>query len=92
MTDSATPFNPDWVSPPGDTLLDIISDREWTRLELAQRLGVTETHLHQVLKGEVQLTVDMAIRLEQIIGSTANFWLKREARYRQFRAQLQAKA
>lgn len=39
MTDLAAPYQPDWVSPPGDTLVDIIEERDWTQSELAQRLG-----------------------------------------------------
>ena len=83
MTDLAAPFTPDWASPPGDTLLDIIEERDWTQDELAQRLGYTPKHVNQLIKGKVPLTEDAAIRLERVVGSTVGFWLAREAKYRE---------
>ena len=64
MTDLAAPFAPDWVSPPGDTLLDILEERDWTQDELAQRLGYTPKHVNRLIKGKVPLSEDAAIRLE----------------------------
>jgi len=90
MTDLAAPFAPDWVSPPGDTLLDIIEERDWTQDELAQRLGYTAKHVNQLIKGKVPLTEEAAIRLERVVGSTVAFWLAREAKYRERCARLQA--
>ena len=90
MTDLAAPFAPDWVSPPGDTLLDILEERDWTQDELAQRLGYTAKHVNQLIKGKVPLTEDAAIRLERVVGSTVGFWLAREAKYRERCARLAA--
>ena len=90
MTEAAIPFAPDWVSPPGDSILDIIEEREWTQVELAQRLGFSLKHVNQLIKGKVPLTEDAAIRLERVLGSTVGFWLAREARYRERCARLEA--
>ncbi|MHB9100548.1 MAG: ImmA/IrrE family metallo-endopeptidase [Sulfuricella sp.] len=90
MNDLAAPFAPDWVSPPGDTLLDIIEERDWTQAELAQRLGYTTKHVNQLIKGKVPLTEDAAVRLERVVGSTVGFWLAREAKYRERCARLEA--
>lgn len=90
MTDLAAPFAPDWVSPPGETILDIIEERGWTQAELAQRLGFSPKHVNQLIKGKVPLTEDAAIRLERVLGSTVGFWLAREARYRERCARLEA--
>ena len=90
MTDLAAPFAPDWVSPPGDTLLDILEERDWTQAELAQRLGYSEKHVNQLIKGKVPLTEDAAIRLERVVGSTVGFWLAREAKFRERCARLAA--
>lgn len=90
MTDLAAPFAPDWVSPPGDTLLDILEERDWTQDELAQRLGYTPKHVNQLIKGKVPLTEDAAIRLERVVGGTVGFWLAREAKYRERCARLAA--
>ena len=44
---SAEPFSPDWVSPPGDTILDFLEERDWTQQQLADPLGYSLKHVHQ---------------------------------------------
>ena len=75
-------FKPDWVSPPGDTIVDLMEERDWSQAEVAQRMGFSPKHLNQLVKGKVSLTDDAALRLERVLGSTATFWLSREAKYR----------
>lgn len=90
MTDLNAPFAPDWVSPPGETILDLIEERGWTQAELAIRLGYTEKHVSQLINGKVPLTQDAAVRLERVLGSSVGFWLAREAKYRERAARLEA--
>ena len=88
MTDDLNaPFEPDWVSPPGDSILDLAEERGWTQAELAQRLGYTEKQINQLIHGNVPLNVDAAFRLERVLGSSADFWLAREANYQRHLAQ-----
>jgi HTH-type transcriptional regulator / antitoxin HigA len=91
MPDLSAPFMPDWVSPPGESILDIAEERGWTHAELAQRLGYTEKHLSQLINGKVPVSVDAAQRLERALGSTVGFWLAREAHYQKHKARLEAK-
>ena len=90
MTEPSAPFVPDWVSPPGDTIVDLIEERGWTQAELASRLGYSAKHVNQMVKGKVPLTEDAALRLERVLGGSAGFWLAREARYRGHSARLAA--
>ena len=83
MTDQSAPFAPDWVSPPGDTILDMVEERGWTQAELAVRLGFSPKHVNQVIKGKAPLTEESALRLAQVLGPSAGFWLTREAHYRE---------
>lgn len=83
MSDLTARFTPDWISPPGDSLLDMIEERDWAQAELAQRLGYTTKHVSQLIKGTVPLTEDTAERLARVVGSTTGFWLAREATYRE---------
>lgn len=96
MTDQTTPtkthFSPDWVSPPGDTILDLIEEREWTQAELAERLGYSTKHVSQLINGKVPLSEDAAVRLQTVLGASVGFWLKREAIYRERVATLEASA
>ncbi len=83
MTDTALGFSPDWVSPPGETIADLLEECNWSQAELAQRLGYTPKHLDQLIKGKAPLSEDAAMRLESVLGSSAGFWLAREARYKE---------
>lgn len=90
MTELSAPYAPDWVSPPGDTILDIIEDRGWSQVELAKRLGYTEKHVSQLVNGRVPLSNEAAMKLALVLGSNTGFWLTREAKYREHCARLEA--
>jgi len=90
MAELSAPFAPDWVSPPGDTILDLIEERGWTQAELAVRLGFSPKHVNQLINGKVPLSEDAALKLERVLGSTVGFWLSREAKYREHCARLES--
>ena len=90
MTDQDAPFTPDWVSPPGDTIVDLIEERGWTQANLAARLGFSHKHVNQLIKGKVPLTEEAALRLGQVLGAGAGFWLARESRYRERMVRLES--
>lgn len=87
---SGTPFSPDWASPPGDTILDLLEERGWTQQQLADRLGFSLKHVNQLIKGKVPLSEDAAVRLRNVLGASVGFWLTREAQYRERVALLDA--
>ncbi|MDE0680093.1 MAG: helix-turn-helix domain-containing protein [Gammaproteobacteria bacterium] len=82
MAGRAVQVEPNWVSPPGDTLLDILEERGWLQIEFAERLGYTAKHVSLLIRGKASITGDTALRLERVLGGTASFWLSREAKYR----------
>lgn len=88
MTDQEQTSSPDWASPTGDTIVDLMEERGWNRVELARCLGFSARHLNQLINGSVSITNDTALRLERVLGSTVNFWLNREANYRERLARL----
>jgi HTH-type transcriptional regulator/antitoxin HigA len=51
MTDRVRRFDPDWVSPPGDTILDLLEEKGWTQAELATRTGFTRKHVNELASG-----------------------------------------
>jgi len=83
MTDRVSRFEPDWVSPPGDTILDLLEEKDWTQSELATRTGFTRKHVNELASGKATLPPETALKLESTIGGSAQFWLTREAQYRE---------
>src|SRR4051812_7079127 len=77
------PFRPDWVSPPGDTLADLLCERGWSQSSFAERTGYTEKHVSLLINGKASITEEAALKFERVLGSTAGFWLSREAHYRE---------
>ena len=83
MLEGAVQFEPNWVSPPGDTILDLLEERGWPQNEFAQRAGYTSKHVSLLVNGKAPITEDTAFRLERVLGGTVYFWLSREAKYRE---------
>jgi HTH-type transcriptional regulator / antitoxin HigA len=75
-------FQPDFVSPPGETVADLLEQAAMTQTELAQRLGVSLKHTNQVVKGAASISAELALGLEKVFGVSADFWLNRESLYR----------
>ena len=48
---------------------------EVTQTELAARLGVSFPRLNEVIRGKRAVTPDTALRLERVLGMSAEFWL-----------------
>lgn len=77
-------YAPDWVSPPRETLADILKERKITKSEFAQRMGLPKKTINQLIKGKVEITVRIACKLENAFGvPTAHFWIERERLYRE---------
>jgi HTH-type transcriptional regulator/antitoxin HigA len=89
MTTTTTPFLPDWASPPGETLADLLEERSMTQTELAERLGVSLKHVNRVIKGAATVSAELALGLEKVFGASATFWMTREAQYQADKARLE---
>ena len=82
MTEQELSFTPDWVSPAGDTIIDALEERDWTQSQFGERIGYTEKHVSLLINAKVPITEESAQKLSRVIGSTPEFWLRREAQYR----------
>lgn len=71
------------ATPPGATIKEQLVDRGMSQKEFAIRMDMSEKHISKLINGEVQLTSDMAMRLELVLGLPARFWNNLEAIYRE---------
>lgn len=71
----------DLIIHPGETLYEILEDREMTQKELAVRSGVTEKHVSTIIKGLKPISVAYAKKLEYALGIDASFWINLQANY-----------
>ena len=56
-------FSPDWCSPTGDTVLELMEDQGVSREDLASYLEIGIDELESILYGEKPLTTKIAISL-----------------------------
>ncbi len=71
------------ATPPGAAIKEQLLDRGLSQKEFALRMNMSEKHISKLINGEVQLTPDVAVRLEMVLGIPASFWSKLEATYRE---------
>ena len=77
-------YEPDWVSPPGKTLAEILKERKITRTEFANRIGLSKKTVNQIIKGKAEISVRIAYKMElALFIPPACFWIERERLYRE---------
>ncbi|MGA9237308.1 MAG: ImmA/IrrE family metallo-endopeptidase [Desulfobacterales bacterium] len=76
-------YDPDAVTPPGDTLQEMLDTVGMTKAELAERIGKTQKHLVDIIKHGAPITPTTAMELEKALSTPASFWNNRESRYRE---------
>ena len=76
-------YTPDWVSPPGETLAEILEERNMSQSELAQRMGRPKKTINEIIKGKAEITIDTALQIELVLGTPASFWIERERLYQE---------
>lgn len=69
------------ATPPGATIKEQLKNRDMSQKEFALRMDMSEKHISKLINGEVQLTGDVALRLEMVLGIPAHVWNKLEAIY-----------
>ena len=82
----------DMVIPPGETLLDVLEEHQMGQKELATRMGISEKHLSHIVSGKSPLTLEQAMKLEKVLGGTAQFWVNLESMYQERKARIEAEA
>lgn len=85
-SNSTNEYVPDYVSPPGDTLRELIQARGMTQAELAQRMGRPKKTINEIVRGKAAITTETALQLERVLGAPAGFWNNRERHYREYLA------
>ena len=81
-------YHPDYVSPPGETLLETLETIGMSQAELAKRMGCPVEIINEIIEKQAVITAETALQLEQVLHIPASFWLNREQHYREALARL----
>lgn len=77
---------------PGETLKeDVLPALGLTVTEAAVQLGVARVTLSRMINGHAAISADMAIRLAQWLGGSAEIWLRLQLQYDLWHAEKNSK-
>lgn len=82
-------YYPQTVSHPGNTLSEILLEKDMGAKEFAVRTGKPEKTISDVLNGRSGITHEMAILFEQVLKIPAHFWTNRQKKYDEYLARLE---
>ena len=71
---------------PGEVLREYLPESV-TVTQAAERLGITRQALSALLNGRAGVSADMALRLSQALGTSAEMWLSMQVAYELWEAE-----
>lgn len=74
-------FCPDIAIPPSETLLEILETKNMTRKELADLTNLPIKTITKIFSAEAEITQEIAMQFEKILGVPASFWMNLQANY-----------
>jgi addiction module HigA family antidote len=81
-------YDPDTISPPGETLEETLAAIGMSQVELARRTGRPLKTINEIIKGKTAITPETALQFERVLGIPASFWNNREREYRDVLARI----
>ncbi|MBL3576249.1 ImmA/IrrE family metallo-endopeptidase [Rhodovulum sulfidophilum] len=74
-------FEPNWASPPGDTISRLAAAGNVSVHDLAERVGLEEDVFSGIMEGRIEIGDEIAAALSSELGASSQFWIQR---YNQF--------
>ena len=81
MKEKKNGLSPDLIIHPGETLIELLENRNMKQKELAFRTGFSEKHISEIINGKATITSKLAASLENVFDISALFWLNLQANY-----------
>ena len=66
---------------PGYYIKEIVEESGLTQDDFAKRLGTTPKNLSLLVRGEQNLSIDIANKLSRMLGTSVSFWLNLQQAY-----------
>ena len=75
-------YNPDKVTSPGDTIKEILEEKNITVQEFSLSMGLTIPRILGIIKNIESISENIANRLQTTLDIPAAFWITKEKLYR----------
>ncbi len=69
------------VTVPGRILSRELEARDWTQEYMATIMSCSPQTIDEIIKGSKQITPEIALKLSEALGTTADFWTNLETKY-----------
>ena len=76
---------------PGYYIKEMVEESDLTQAEFAKRLGTTPKALSLLIRGEQNLSTDIAMKLSKMTGTSVSYWLNLQQAYDALMAEFKAK-
>ena len=77
---------------PGYYIQEIVEESGLTQADFARRLDTTPKNLSKLIRGEQSLSVDMAMKLSKMLGTSMQYWLNLQNAFDAVMAQMASDA
>ena len=74
-------FNDTIAFHPGYYIKEIVVESGHTQADFAKRLGTTPQNLSLIIRGKQSLSIDIAMKLSRMFGTSVNYWLNLQNTY-----------
>ncbi|MBO4667508.1 MAG: HigA family addiction module antidote protein [Bacilli bacterium] len=81
MIETRNGLSTEYISHPGDTLLELLEQYGISQKELSLKTQISEKHINEIIKGKKSITISFAKKLENIFKPNASFWMNRQSIY-----------
>lgn len=70
---------------PGYYINELIDESGVTQENFAKRLDITPKKLSSLIRGEQSLSIEIAMKLSRMVGTTVSYWLNLQNKNNQYR-------
>ncbi len=81
MAEKMNGLSPDFIIHPGETIKEVLEERQMNQEELAIRTGFSPKHISEVVNGKRGISPSFAKSLEYVFGMPASFWINLQGIY-----------
>lgn len=81
-------YTPNYATPPGWTLEELLEEKSMTQADLARRAELSPKLISQIIHGEAPISTETAIKLEPATGVPARVWQSLESSFREHEVRL----
>lgn len=81
MAETRSGLSTEFISHPGETLLELLEQYSVSQKELSIKTQTSEKHINEIIKGKKDISVAFAKKLENVFKPSASFWINRQNIY-----------